>query len=71
VTYETYVHITDGNDEEWTLVPDSAPICRGGFDAGRSKYVAQHVDSGRVIATHDTHYGLLAKVARFYLRKEG
>jgi hypothetical protein len=67
-TRETYTPKGEGDGEQWALIPDVAPVCTGGYDRQRRGYVARHTETGRVIATHDTRWGLLAKVARFYLR---
>ncbi|WP_434740741.1 hypothetical protein [Micromonospora sp. SH-82] len=64
--------------DQWTLVRPSQPhtspdtrwgrLCVGGWDAQRGEYVARQLSTGRVIARWDTHYGILARAGRFYLR---
>jgi hypothetical protein len=69
LTREAYTHAADGDSEAWTLVPAADPVCAGGYDPLRREYVARHLPTGRVIACRDTQYGLLARVARYYLRQ--
>ena len=69
LTRETHTSTGEGDGEVWSLVPDAEPVCAGGPD-GRGGYAARRLPTGRVILRHDTQFGLLAKVARYYLRKE-
>jgi hypothetical protein len=69
LTHETYTHTIIDNGESWTLLPDATPICAAAWNPHRSQISARHLPTGRVILRDSSQYRLMARAARFYLRK--